>query len=401
MPKVNPEILKWARVTSGLTLEEAVKKLGLIPTKENSSLERLAALEAGKITPTRAMLKKMEKSYRRPLLTFYLKDIPCKSPRKEDFRTLPNSTTAIDVGLVDAVVRDIQARQSSVRSCLEIVGEARSLSFIGSMNNNDGVHSMVNSIKETLEFNLEAFRGKRKPQEAFAYFRTAAEEAGIFVILIDNLGSYHSTIKVETLRGLALSDEIAPFIAINANDSPRAYSFTLAHELAHLWLGNTGVSSGAITHKTIETFCNDVASEFLLPNEEINKLQVKPNSSLKEIMAQIRDFATDHMVSNTLVAYKLHRVGALSLPIYQELHVTFRKFYLTHKEAEKEKSINKGSGPTYYNIRKHRLGKSLIKFVERMIWEGYLSPTKAGKVLGVNASNVFTLIEPKQSKHSF
>ena len=400
MLKVNPKILKWARETSGLTPEEAVKKLRIKPAYGKSALERLAALESGEDLPKRKTLVKMEKCYRRPLITFYLKDIPRKVERGKDFRTLPDSTTAIDVGLVDAVVRDIQARQSSVRSCLEIVGEAKPLSFIGSMKMSDDVHSVVSSIKETLAFNLDDFRRPNKPKDAFNYFRTVTEVAGIFVILIDNLGNHFSTIKVETFRGLALVDEIAPFIAINANDSSNAWSFTLAHELAHLWVGETGVSSGDVPRKSIEKFCNDVASEFLLPNEDLNKLKIKQNTSLTEIRKQIGDFARDQKVSNTLVAYKLHRAGEFSFERYQELQTSYRQYYLNQKMAEKELNSNKDGGPTYYIIRRHRLGKSLIKFVERMMYEGYLSPTKAGKVLGVNSLNVYPLLNPRQPKQS-
>ena len=89
MPAVNPTIIKWARETAGLTIDEAVRKLGINDTKVSRAADRLAELESGAKPPTRPMLVKMAKQYRRPLLTFYLSDVPRKGDRGQDFRTLP------------------------------------------------------------------------------------------------------------------------------------------------------------------------------------------------------------------------------------------------------------------------------------------------------------------------
>ena len=85
MPNVNPEILRWARETAGLTLEDAVQKLKISKARGVPALDRLAALEAGEEAPTRPMLVKMAKQYRRPLLTFYMSAPPRKADRGQDF----------------------------------------------------------------------------------------------------------------------------------------------------------------------------------------------------------------------------------------------------------------------------------------------------------------------------
>ena len=392
MPDVNPNILRWARETAGLTTEEAVKKLGINDAHGVHAIDRLAALEAGEASPTRSTLSKMAKCYRRPLLVFYLQDIPPEEDRGEDFRTLPRPVESREAGLVDAVVRDIRARQGLVRASLEAAGESKSLPFIGSLRPEVGKGAFVNSIEQTLEFDRSSYRDKNKPQDSLAYLRARAEAAGIFVILVDHLGSWHSTINVEAFRGFALADDVAPFVAINANDSPSACSFTLVHELAHLWIGATGVSGG-VAEQAIEKFCNDVASEFLLPRDEMEILNISEATPVAEAKARIAEFAKVRNVSSTMVTYKLHREGVFSFGRYQQLEADYRRAYLDWKAAEKEGNADKGGGPSYYVVRKHRVGPTLINLVERMLHEGYLSTTKAGKVLGVGSHNVHALFQ--------
>lgn len=399
MPDVNPDILRWARETAGLSPEDAVKKLDIKEARGVPALDRLDALETGEAIPTRPMLVKMAKHYRRPLLTFYLPDIPRRGDRGEDFRTLPEPVGQTEAGLVDAVVRDIRARQALVRASLEAADEAEPLPFIASMKRADGVAAVVASIKDTLGFERGAFRAKTQLQGSFAYLRALTEAAGIFVLLVDNLGSWHTTISAEAFRGFALADEVAPFVAVNANDSPGAWSFTLIHELAHIWIGATGVSGGT-AERTIEKFCNDVAGELLLPHAEAANLKITEATPFADAMVQITNFAKARNVSSTMVAYKLHRAGAFSFERFQQFKAAYRQAFLARKAAEKEKSADKDGGPPYHIVRKHRVGTMLIRFVERMMHEGNLSTTKAGKVLGVGAHNVHALIEQGRPNHA-
>ena len=99
MPRVNHEILRWARETAGLTLEEATKKLDLNEARGVSAVDRLVALETGETEPTRPMIVKMAKQYRRPLLVFYMSAPPKKGNRGQDFRTFPDGYSTADNAL--------------------------------------------------------------------------------------------------------------------------------------------------------------------------------------------------------------------------------------------------------------------------------------------------------------
>ena len=116
MTQVNPAILTWTRESAGLALGEAATRVGLRDTKHSSAEDRLAALEAGQGEPTRATLLKMAKTYRRPLLTFYLAVPPPRADRGEDFRTLPEDQRAESAAAVDALLRDVRGRQGAIRA---------------------------------------------------------------------------------------------------------------------------------------------------------------------------------------------------------------------------------------------------------------------------------------------
>lgn len=392
MPNVNPEILRWARETACLTPERAVEKLGIREARGVSANDRLAALEAGDEVPTRPMLVKMAKQYRRPLLTFYMSAPPLKGDRGQDFRTLPEGySPAADV-LLDALIRDVRARQSMVRAVIEDDDEAEPLPFIGSVEMSDGVPAVLASIQETLGVDLADFRAQKSAVDAFALLRTNAEAAGVFVLLIGNLGSYHTTIDLETFRGFALADDIAPFVVINDQDSKLAWSFTLIHELAHLWLGQTGVS-GARAEETIEKFCNDVASELLLPVAELALLRVSDKTDFETIQDRISDFASGRNLSRSMVAYKLYRRRTIDQETWQRLSMVFREQWLQGRTDRRERARALEGGPNYYVVRRHRVGMALIDLVRRMMTGGALTTSKAGKVLGVKPRYVQALIE--------
>jgi transcriptional regulator with XRE-family HTH domain len=274
MPKVNPDILKWARETAGLALDQAAAKLGM------SSRERLETLERGQLDPTRRQLVLMSEKYHRPLLTFYLPQPPSPADRGRDFRTVFPDRPPGTEALLDALLRDVLARQGLVRAALEEAEEDQPLAYVGSARMQDGIDAIANSMREVLEVSLDEFRRQRSAADAFKALRGGAEAAGVFVLLVGNLGSYHTDVDAQVFRGFSLADPVAPFVVVNENDSRAAWSFTLLHELAHIWLGETGVS-GYEGAAEIERFCDRVAARFLLHPAELGEIQQRMPGILK------------------------------------------------------------------------------------------------------------------------
>ena len=389
MPLVSHEILSWARETAGLSLSEAVHKLGIGDARGVSAVDRLAAIEAGEVEPSRPLLLKMAQHYRRPLVTFYMSAPPRKGDRGEDFRNVPDRHTHSEA-LVDALVRDIRARQNMVRSVLVDEEEATPLPFIGSMKMGDGVGAVLASLRQIIQIDLSEFRAQASPESAFALLRSRVEAAGVFVLLMGNLGSHHTAIDVEAFRGFALADDVAPFVVLNDQDAKSAWSFTLIHELAHLWLGTTGVS-GVFADAQIEKFCNDVAGSFLLPANELPLVGVDLNTDVETAGRRIGEFAEQRHLSRSMVAYSLLRAGSLTDDTWSTLTGRFRAQWRQSRDARREREKD-GTGPSYYIVRRHRLGSALLHFVSRNMSDGALTPTKASQVLGVKPRNVAPLL---------
>jgi len=394
MSAIQPKILTWARTTAGLSFEDAAHALGLTGARGKTSAQRLENMELGEEEPSRPLVDKMAKVYRRPLLVFYLAEPPRKGDRGQDFRTLPGPEKLNPE--LDALVRDIKARQGIIRSMLED-DQAEPLDFIGSAPMETPVTAMARQIAERLQFDLGRYRAAKNPDEAFAYLRERIEASGVYVLLLGNLGSFHTNMPVDVFRGFALADKIAPLVVVNDQDARTAWSFTAVHELAHLWLGQTGIS-GRDTENQIERYCNDVAGEFLLPATELGQLAPSVHLSVATIAEQIGTFAEERRISRAMVAYKLYRAGMIGKTMWAALDGHFREQWQAYKQREAERNKKAEGGPNYYVVRRHRIGDALLSLVRRSLDEGAITYTKASRVLGVKPRNVEPLLSTRGAR---
>lgn len=391
MPRINPDILKWARETAGLSLEEAARRIPIRPTKKATAVERLQALESGSAEPSRATLVHMAKAYRRPLLAFYLAEPPRRGARGQDFRTLPDDRSLLDDALVDALIREVTARQNIVRDTLLGEDEAAEHTYVGSIRIGEGLEAAIARLQEILGIGRDQLRAEPNAEGAFKLLRRHAERAGIYVLLQGDLGSHHSALGTDMFRGFALADRVAPFVVVNDHDSAAAWAFTLLHEMVHLCLGDTGVSS-VRGEGAIERFCNDAASAFLLADQELAALAVRGNSPVPIALELIGEFARPRNLSHTMVAYRLMRTGAISQDYWRQLHSEYRRFWFEAQAQRKAKARRTEGGPSYYVVRRHRIGEALLDFARRMVGSGALSTVRAAKVLAVRPQNVGALL---------
>ncbi|MDE0336362.1 MAG: XRE family transcriptional regulator [Caldilineaceae bacterium] len=387
----------WARETAGLSQEEAAKKLGFQDSSRSSAVEKLARIERGQKEPSRPQLLKMAGQYRRPLLTFYLSKPPQKSNRGVDFRTLPQNDGNSEEALLDALIREIRARQSMVRVIMEDEDEAEMLPFVGSHRIEDGRAAILKSLQVLLNVSTADYRALRNTSEAFSLLRRSAEEAGIFVLLKGDMGNYVTALDTTVFRGFAIADKVAPFIVINDNDAKAAWSFTLLHETTHLLLGQTGVSGDGAENE-VERFCNDIAGEFLLSTEEMALLAFDDSDNISAVTERINALAIEFKVSRSMIAYKAHRSDLITWETYKQLKISFREDWLRNREKNRERTRQNEIKIDQNRIRRHRLGNRIIGLVDHMMEADALSTSSAAQILGVKPRQVQPLLDTGSSR---
>ncbi len=395
MVAVNPEILIWARETAALSIDEAARKLGFRDTKMRTATEKLRLLEAGEIEPSTPQLTRMAKAYYQPPLVFYLNQPPAEFDRGEDFRTSPRMTVdAKGEAHLKLLMRNVRVAQNLIRDAME-EEQVESLEFVNSASLSMGVNAVANEIREALAFNIETFRKAQSYQQAFAYLRERMENRRIFLLLLSDLGSHHTTISINVFRGFVYSDDLVPFIVINRKDAISAWSFTALHEVAHLWLGSSGVS-GYWSNRRIEAFCCEVAGKILFPTHEIQAIEFDPNNHFLNLTDQIGKIAHSKKLSRATVAYSLLQAQKIDVQLWRKLNSRFEHDRLSVSENARHVQHAKGGGPSYYALRRHQLGKALLEVTKQFLDSGHLTPTKAALILGVAPTRVHALLNPDQ-----
>ncbi len=387
---INPNMLIWARDTAGLTLSDAALKIGFSTSKNSSAAEKLMAIEEAEKFPTRKQLLNMANVYRKPLTVFYLNSPPIRSDHGADFRSPDTDITRREKALLDSLIVNIGARQSLVRSLLVSEEDAPELGYVNSLNVNVSIKDAARQIKELLDFEIgSATHNRGSPRKLFTNLRNKTEQLGVFVQLAGDLGSWQSKITENLFRGFATTDTIAPFIVINSNDAHAARPFTLLHELCHIFLGSSSISGSIETASDcpveIERYCNDVASEILLPSANFESLE--SCKSIEMAKKTINKVAKNYCVSESSVTYKLLKMNKIDREIANYLFPYFQNRWKELRKNQNQSRINRN------DIKRNQLGKALINLVSRNLRENELTNTKAAIILGVKPTSVDALLK--------
>jgi Zn-dependent peptidase ImmA (M78 family) len=263
MPRapVKPELLRWARERAG----RRVKELG-------ARFKKLAEWERGEAQPTLKQLEDFAKATSVPFGYLFLPEPPEEHIPIPDLRTIRHEEMShASPDLLDTI-HAMQRRQAWLREEL-IECDAEPLEFVGSARlaeDPEGVGREMRRIVGLRDGWAEAVRTWR---EAVGELRRAIEELGVMAVINGVVGNNtHRKLDVDEFRGFALSDDYAPLVFVNGADAKSAQMFTLAHELAHIWLGQSALTdTGVTSHPAQETeaWCDRAAAEFLVPAQEL------------------------------------------------------------------------------------------------------------------------------------
>lgn len=311
---VTPSLVSWARERRGLEVE-------VLASKINVKGEKLRAWEAGTDTPTFRQAQNLAKRLDVPFGSLFLSSPPSQLIPLPDFRTVADQTSIqASPELID-LLNDVINKQQWFREYQQSEG-SDPLPFIGRYDVDSEVETIAADIVETLAID-ETMRRKSPNWEGFLReFIRNAEEMGILVLrsgIVKN--NPHRPLDVAEFRGFAISDDIAPLVFLNGKDAKSAQIFTLAHEIAHLWIGESGISNpnyrvrSTEQGNSVESLCNRVAAETLVPSEDF-----KPRwqNGVSPIEQNLQILSARYRVSRIVILRKAFDLNLVSTEIYWE-----------------------------------------------------------------------------------
>lgn len=365
---VKPAIYRWAYDRNRLSIEEATARFAQLPQ-----------WIAGTTEPTLKQLEAFAKAMHAPIGYFFGEAPPDEPLPIHDFRTIAGKGVARpSPNLLDTIYA-CQMRQGWYQDFAAEEHEAP-LDFVGSATLNSPHVEVAAAIREELGFGLAKRRITPTWSEALRQFIANADEAGVLVMCGGIVGSdTHRKLDPHEFRGFALVDRVAPLVFVNGADTKSAQMFTLAHELAHVWLGATGVSdadaASAPTDAT-ERWCNAVAAELLVPMAVFDG-EYRRSAELAD---ELRRLARVFKVSTLVILRRMYDAGGLSQP---------RMWTEYQAEVARLASMPRGSGGNFYASTAARVSKRFARALIVSTWEGRSGFSEAFRLLGVRKMETF------------
>lgn len=363
---VSPKVLRWARERAGLTVAGLQKKI-----------PQLADWEAESEQPTMKQLERFANVTRVPFGFLFLPEPPEMPLPVPDFRTLESlRPQGASPDLMDTIYQ-MQRRQTWLRE--ERIGaEAEPLSFIGSAKLSDNPAAIGREMRDIL--GLDDGWAKSVPSwtAAINTLRNDIEELGVMAVINGVVGnSTRRKLDVKEFRGFALSDPYAPLIFVNGADAKSAQMFTLAHELAHLWLGEVGEGLSGFQGLQpdggeVERFCDKAAAEFLVPAAEIQAAWQAVADSDRPFEKLAGQFKVSPVV-----------IGRRAMDLRLVKRSEFFSFYRDYTQQEFKKK-GASDGGSFYNSQNMRIGRLFATQVMRAAKEGRIGFKEAYDLSGLN-----------------
>ncbi len=262
---INPDVLKWARKTSGLQLTDVARKMG-------KNTEVISSWESGELSPTYIQLEKLAyQVYKRPVALFFFPEPPVEETPGQAFRTLPDHEIENLSPRMHTLIKQAFTMQINLGELNDFANPAKKnilkdLEFRPDVS----VETMAAGVREYLGITLDVQFKWKGLETALKEWRNALEAHGVFV--------FKESFKDENISGFCLHDDDFPVIYLNNSNAKSRQIFSIFHELAHLLLGTGGIdmrSDDFISHltgddKKIEVLCNRFAGVFLVPDKNLS-----------------------------------------------------------------------------------------------------------------------------------
>ena len=376
---ISPEVLRWARERTQLDPK-------WLAEKTHVKADNLLLWEQDKAKPTFKQAQGLAKALHIPFGFLFLPHPPVETLPIPDLRTVDDHVTGILSADLRDLLADVLRKQDWYRDYLLEQG-VEPLPFIGRFGLDVAATVIAADLAETLGLTLSD-RKKVKNWETFLILLVEkAESAGVWVMRSGIVGSNtHRILEVQEFRGFAICDDRAPLVFINGKDAKAAQIFTLVHELAHLWIGQSGISDLSLAqpanfpHHQTERLCNAVAAEVLVPEQTLRGWW-DARESVDNNAVRLASF---FRVSTVVIARRAFDLSLIGWSAYIEYY---------QRQVELWRREKKGDGGDPYRTIPVRNGRRFTEAVVQSAFERNLLLRDAGRLLGVNPSKIGRLAQ--------
>jgi Zn-dependent peptidase ImmA (M78 family)/transcriptional regulator with XRE-family HTH domain len=366
--EVRSELLSWARERAGLSVDALARRF-----------PKLGAWERGEAQPTLKQLESYASATHTPIGFLFLDEPPVEEVPIPDFRTVGNAHVGHPSPDLLETIYLCQQRQEWYRDFARAAGDER-LGLVGSARTTDDVVSTAARMRQALGFDLDERQRIPTWTDALRRFIEQADTLGVLVMVSGVVGSNNRRkLDPQEFRGFALADDQAPLVFINGADTKAAQMFTLAHELAHIFLGQSAVSDAqalAVPDHAVEQWCNRVAAELLVPLEALRREYDRAAGPRNEAARLARRFK----VSTLVALRRIHDAGALSRQEFWQAY---------EEELARLLALPKGSGGDFYLTLGARASKTFARALVVSTLEGRTPFTEAFRLLGFKKMATF------------
>ena len=363
---VNAQVLEWA-------LDRSLQRESL-----ERKFPKLSGWRDGDALPTFRQLQDFAKAAAVPFGYLLLQKPPVEQLPIANFRTVSDeSGSGFSPELIDTI-QAMQRRQVWMREYLIAEGHDR-LPFVGSHRIETDPAAVAQNIRGVLGIDESWAANQPNWGEALRALIEKVENAGILVMsngIVDN--NTHRKLDPQEFRGFVLVDDYAPLVFLNGADGKAARMFTLAHELAHIWIG----VSAAFDLRDLqpadndnERACNLIAAEFLVSSVVLAEVwpQVRGSDNAFQLLAK------RFKVSEIVAARRLLDMGFIARAEFFRFYNEWQQneLRIAHKKAEDE------SGGNFYASQNIRIGNRFGDLLTRSVQAGTTLYTDAWRLTGL------------------
>ena len=368
---VEPGILRWARERARMEQDELAARFKKLPEWED-----------GETQPTLKQIEAFAKAVHVPVGYLFLPEPPEEPLPIPDFRTVEGVPLARPSPNMLEMIYACQDRQSWFRDFVRLHQEPE-LDFVGSASLDTPPDAVAERIRAMLSFSVEERRECGTWTDALRMFIRQADQVGILVMVSGVVFSNNKrSLDIEEFRGFALVDRLAPLVFINGSDTKAAQMFTLAHELAHLWLGASALSNASAAplarFRHEEVWCNRVAAELLAPLAAV-QAELRDGEALQQSLVRL---ARHFKVSKLIILRRLLDAGWLG-------HAAFNAAWEQELERLRALTQTDSSGGNFYHTTLARVSHRFARALVVSTLEGQTLYRDAFRMLGVKKTETF------------